>query len=343
MNAIERMKAVFAGKLPDRVPFVPTIFEHAGVLLGHTPSALAQNAALIVEAQECAFEHYGHDLVTVGVDIYNVEAEALGCEVRYYDSEDIPGIVRGILIERAMVNDLRLPDPRKIGRLPLMLEVGKSLKARIGRHVLIGGSVVGPFTLAAILRGIDRFMMDLIDDLDFCQQLLALTCEMGVIYGEAWIAQGLGLSINESFCTKPFISEPLYARLVFPFHQKMIAAFRAKGMQNIGLIIGGDTFAFSQYLVRTGTSILIADYNTNLAQYKTIATQAGVVLRGNVNPTLLAQRTEEELLEAGKQLLRQGMPGGRFLLGTGVVPYQSHPERLLALKELTQTIGVYHE
>jgi len=109
------------------------------------------------------------------------------------------------------------------------------------------------------------------------------------------------------------------------------------------LIIGGDTFAFSQHLVRTGTSILIADYNTDLAQYKTIAEQAGVVLRGNVNPQLLAQGTEEELLETGKQVLRQGMPGGRFLLGTGVVPYHSHPERLLALKELTQTIGVYEK
>lgn len=343
MNAIERMKAVFVGKLPDKVPFVPTIFEHAGALVGQTPSALAQNAALIVEAQECAFERYGHDLVTIGVDIYNVEAEALGCEVRYYDSDDIPGIVRGILVEKPIFRDLRLPDPYKAGRLPLMLEAGKSLQARIGEHVLIGGSVVGPFTLAAILRGIDRFLMDLIDDPDFCQQLLALTCEMGVIYGGAWIAQGLGLSINESFCTKPFISEPLYARLVFPFHQKMIAAFRAKGMQNIGLIIGGDTLAFSQRLAQTGTSILIADYNTDLAQYKTIAEQAGVVLRGNVNPKLLAQGTEEELIETGKRVLRHGMPGGRFLLGTGVVPYQSRPERVMALKELTQTIGVYHE
>lgn len=63
ISPCERMTRVLAGEIPDRIPFVPTIFEHAGALLGKTPSELAQNADLIVEAQVCAFERYQHDLM----------------------------------------------------------------------------------------------------------------------------------------------------------------------------------------------------------------------------------------------------------------------------------------
>ena len=121
----------------------------------------------------------------------------------------------------------------------------------------------------------------------------------------------------------------------------MIQFFRDKGVKNIGLIIGGDTAPFANFLVKTGTSILIADYNTDLQRYKTISQQAGVVLRGNVNPRLLERATQEELLQAARHVLRQGKPGGRFLLGTGVVPYHADPKNLLALRGLVEQEGAY--
>jgi uroporphyrinogen decarboxylase len=310
-------------------------------LIGKTPSELAQNANLIVEAQLCAYERYQHDLVTLGVDIYNVEAEAVGCDIHYYDSDDIPGIQKGIIEGKNQLSELTIPDPSQDGRMPLMLDAGSRLKARLQEHVLVGGSVVGPFTLGAILRGVEKFLVDMVEEAEFFQELLEYACQVGMAYGEALIDRGLGLSINESFCTVPFLSGRMYAKRVLPVHQKMMSAFRAKGITNIGLIIGGDTTTFSQHLVKTGTSILIADYSADLQKIKDIAGEAGVVLRGNVNPKLLEQGTKEELLQAGTRVLNQGKAGGRFLLGTGVVPYHAKPERLLELKRLTQTVGSY--
>ena len=99
MLPLERMALLAQGKLPDRVPFVPTIYEHAAALIAVTPSEMAKSKELIVKGQLEAYKRYGHDLVAVGIDIYNIEAEALGCNIRYFDDKSIPCVSSHILGE----------------------------------------------------------------------------------------------------------------------------------------------------------------------------------------------------------------------------------------------------
>jgi uroporphyrinogen decarboxylase len=288
-----------------------------------------------------AYERYSHDLVTLGVDIYNLEAEALGAEVGYYDSIDIPGIKEPILHDPRQLREWSIPDPGKDGRLPMFIEAGSRVKAALQGKVLVGGSVCGPFTLACILRGIDHFLLDSIRNPAFFVDTLRFCNDVAQVYGKALISAGLGLSINESFCNQPFISPNTYARLVLPIHQKMIRSFKDMGMKNVGLIIGGDTLAMAPHLLRTGTSILIADYNTDHAAFKKAAIEAQVAVRGNVDPKLLEFGGEAELRPAAQKVIDACKQGGRFMLGTGVVPYHAKPENLDFLSDLTKTKGSY--
>jgi hypothetical protein len=80
------MNLVLACRRADRIPFVPAIYEHKAALIGKTPSEVAQSEELLVYAALAEFETYRPDLLTVGMDVYNVEAEALGCKVKYYDT-----------------------------------------------------------------------------------------------------------------------------------------------------------------------------------------------------------------------------------------------------------------
>lgn len=342
MQPAERMKAVFDGTIPDRVPFVPTIYEHAGALIAVSPSKLSQSSELIVDAQLAAYEKYRHDLITVGVDIYNIEAEAIGCKVDFFESNDIPGIQQGIIESKTKLSDIKIPDPSKDGRMGIMIDAASKIKKQLKDEVLVGGTIVGPFTLAAILRGIEPFLLDSFSNPDFFSELLDFTLKVGERYGEAMISKGLGIAINESFCSKPFLSDEMYSKFVFPVHKKIVQSFRRKGLKNIGLIIGGDTDSISSKLVKTGTSILIADFNTDQKAYKKIANQSGVVLRGNVNPSLLELGTRQEIIESTHQVLKTGKPGGRFLLGTGVVPYGAKPENIMTIKDLVISEGQYH-
>jgi len=134
MLPVERMALLAQGKLPDRVPFVPTIYEHAAALIGVTPSQMAQSGELIVRGQLDAYRRYGHDLVAVGIDIYNIEAEALGCEVDYFTNNTIPAVCRHLLAEdKSDLKGLLLPDPESAGRMPLLLDAASTIKREIGQ------------------------------------------------------------------------------------------------------------------------------------------------------------------------------------------------------------------
>ena len=93
MTSKQRLAAIAIGQQPDKIPFLPTIIEHAAYLIGQTPSTVAQDASLMAEAHIKAYSRYCPDAVTIGVDIYNIEAEALGCMVRFYNDASIPGII----------------------------------------------------------------------------------------------------------------------------------------------------------------------------------------------------------------------------------------------------------
>jgi hypothetical protein len=58
--------------------FSPSVYEHAAFLIGRTPWEVSRDADLLFQAHAEAFRCYRHAPVVVGIDIYNLEAEAYG-------------------------------------------------------------------------------------------------------------------------------------------------------------------------------------------------------------------------------------------------------------------------
>jgi hypothetical protein len=83
-----------------------------------------------------------------------VEAEALGAGVNFYSHHtDIvyPTITKKVS-ETVADLDLQVPsDMAKAGRIPLVLDAIRQLKAEVGNQVAIGAWVLGPYTLAGQL------------------------------------------------------------------------------------------------------------------------------------------------------------------------------------------------
>jgi hypothetical protein len=92
MKPIQRMNAVRAGQVVDRWPWVPSVYEHGARLLEKSPGEVSRSAALMAEAALCAYRTYAHDVVSVGIDIYNIEAEAFGCAISDGAGKSIPGV-----------------------------------------------------------------------------------------------------------------------------------------------------------------------------------------------------------------------------------------------------------
>ena len=94
--------------------FSPSIYEHAAALIGKTPRAVSRSADLLFQAHAKAFHLYNHDPVVVGIDIYNVEAEAYGAAVSIPESNDIPAISGHACPDAAAIRKLKPLNPNKI-------------------------------------------------------------------------------------------------------------------------------------------------------------------------------------------------------------------------------------
>ena len=154
MTKRERVEAVYALQPADRVPFVPAIYEHKGVLIGKSPSEICRSAEWLCAGLRAELEVYDADMLVIGIDVYNVEAEALGCKVVYFaESNDVPGIVEPIVRSPADLARLGVPDPARDGRMPVYLGAARQLYAEMGREVILRGAVTGPYSMAAELIG----------------------------------------------------------------------------------------------------------------------------------------------------------------------------------------------
>lgn len=328
--------------IPPRIPFAPVIYEHAASLTGVNTSDLARDEDLIVKGQLAAYEHYRHDLVSVGVDIYNIEAEALGCKVSYFTDSTIPSIAEPIVSNYDDLRKLRIPNPATDGRMPMYISATRRINEIIGNEVFVSGTIVGPFTLAAILRGFEPFVMDFLMDEEFAIEQLKFTSEVCFTYAKAFIDMGVGISINESWIAPPLLSPEIFKSTVFTFEQQLIGRIKSHGLKNVALICGGDTSAIAPSLAQTGSSLLMADSNSDQVAYKKLCSEYKINLRASIESSLLQRGNYEHLEKAVKEVIAKCSENGRFIFGCGVVSGDTSVNSVLMLKALVEKYNPYN-
>ncbi len=322
------------GRIPDRIPFIPTIYEHAARLIGATPSEVAVSGDLLVEGQLACYERYRHDLISVGLDIYNIECEALGAEVEYWDNDDLPSVKQVLLENSGDLRLLKTPNPEKSGRMPMLLDAAERIQHSVGAEVIVNGTVVGPFTLAAILRGFENFVIDLLTDPEYAAGLMEFTKHVGLEFARAFINRGLGISINESWIAPPLLSPDMYERHVLPVERDMIRQIKSMGQKNVALISGGDTTPIAHLMAATGTSLLLADSNTDQRRYVELCSRNGILVRASIAPKLVKSESDSDLGMAVEKVVRTCGGYHGFIFGCGIVSFDTDPDRVVKLREL---------
>lgn len=76
----------------NRLRWEPAIYEHKAALVGRSLLETSRSAELLFEALRAEHEVYGADVLTVGIDIYNLEAEACGARVEDIGPTECPDI-----------------------------------------------------------------------------------------------------------------------------------------------------------------------------------------------------------------------------------------------------------
>ena len=170
MTGKELIFKVFNHEKTDRAPWVPFVGVHAGKILGKDATEMLTNGDNLFKGVIEAAKLYRADGIPVMFDL-QVEAEILGCELVWApkgppsvkthpleDSDEVPCVCK-------------VPLPTD-GRLPMILDTMKKIKAEIGETTALYGLICGPPTLALHLRG-NNIFMDMFDDEDYVKELIA--------------------------------------------------------------------------------------------------------------------------------------------------------------------------
>jgi uroporphyrinogen decarboxylase len=335
MSPKELLKNQLSGQPTERNLFCPAIYEHKASLIGKGISQVATDGSLLQEALLAEYERYQPDMITVGIDIYNIEAEAIGAEVLFSEKSDVvPSVKDRILKDVSDVNNLRTPKISTAARIPLFLQVAEKINAILGKNVLVRGALSGPYSIAAELMGIEPLIMAMVMDQDNCCKLLDFTCEFVIAYGKEYIKRGLSLCMFDSQASPPLISPEMFDTFLVPRYQKIAQAFKAAGCDCSELVIGGQTDGIAEPMRKTGFDIILCDYPCDPESFLTDKEETMPLVRRNLSPVLIEQGDFEGLRDKVTEVRNLSSQFRNVMIGTGVLSYNVPTENILNVKQM---------
>lgn len=277
MNPKEVLFATLRHEETDVTPWVPFAGVHAGKLAGFDATEVLTDPDKLFEslmAVNRLYKPFGQPIV---FDL-QIEAECLGCELRW--AKDAPPSVASHPLEDEAVVPCECTIPTsKSGRFPMILDVMRRMKEAVGEKTALYGLICGPFTLASHLRGNDIFM-DMFDDEDYIDALLAFTAEVGRRVAAMYIAAGMDvIAVVDPLISQisakhfeRFMSGPFASIFDFIREKKAFSSF----------FVCGDATRNIEVMCKTGPDSISVDENVNLAAAKEICDRYDIAIGGNI-------------------------------------------------------------
>jgi uroporphyrinogen decarboxylase len=336
----KRFERALNGEKPDQVPFLPAIYEHKAWFVGETPSRVCRDAHLLTAALLAEYERVQSDALTVGIDIYNVEAEAVGCKVTYYEGQDtsVPTISPAHAVFRGSddVTSLKLPDPHKDGRMPLFIDVARTIAKILGKEIPVRGALSGPFSLAAHLAGPQALLLLSITQPGIVRDLIGFAAEVIKRYGSAFVEAGCGIVMFDSYASSDLLPPQVYRDLVLGPTKNIVSYFHQMGVRHVPLIIGGNTTSMLDAYLETGANNILCDAKADAKLFLPKCSAQRRAYRRNLDSSRFLEAKPEEIYEQAAKDLEESNRYAGFILGTGVLPYGTPLLHLAAIRHAIQ-------
>lgn len=337
MTGKERMEKALRGQQSDRIPFVPSIYEHGAAVLGKSPGETSRDAALMAQAALGSYRRYGHDLVTVGIDIYNIEAEAWGCAVSAGEGTSVPGVVSHPLAGLPTLDADRLdvPVPGSGNRLALLTEAVKRVAGEIGREVWVYGCLGGPFSQAVELRGFDNLIVDMMTAPEAVHRLLEMLAQATLDHARRVSENGAGVYLYESWATPPLITPDIFREYVAPYNKGIVQTVRGEyHTPPPSVIMGGNVTLLGDLFLDMGVSLVAVDYLADFSALRRLFDGTGTIVRGCVDPKMIERGDWDGIRRMLDHLSEKARGMHNFVWGCGCVSHTTSEENMLRFKAL---------
>lgn len=329
MNSLQRIAACIRFQETDRVPVIAQVFGHAAKLACVPLDDYVRDGETLARCQLKALGQYRYDAVFSVMDV-NVETEAVGSILRYPGNR-YPVIERYALSEEANWGSLTVPDPKRAGRMPEMLHALAILRKALGDGVAVVGCILGPFTLATQLLGLERTIYLAIDDPGRLGQLMDFATEVVIQFGKAQLEAGAHLPMVFDPSASPAVIPPSFFReFELPRLRKIFKALSEAGALANWLHIAGPVAPILPYYAKAGVDIANFDYvvSTAVASNQLPST----CLDGNIRSLLFVEGNPAEVETEAFDLLRGFRDRKGFILSSGCeIPPEANPDNVAAL------------
>ena len=163
MNGYERVISAFQGKHPDTVPVMLHNFMMAAREAGLTMELFRRDPHEMARAFIESVEKYEYDGIVIDVDTVTL-AGAAGVPIS--SPEDQPSVAIGSRLQDLQeVDSLEAVDLSSYRPVQVWLEATSILCKHFDKQVFIRGNCdQSPFTLASLIRGLEPWMLDLVNE-----------------------------------------------------------------------------------------------------------------------------------------------------------------------------------
>lgn len=303
MNSLERTQKAIRGEKIDRIPTFPILLAPACRLLGIKQRDYNLNPEIMAGTLVKARDLIGNDGIYVSRDNW-VYHQALGGDLTFPEDDESYS-KKTILKSVKEYTALRVPDPETAPGMRTLLAAARKVVREVGDRYYIQANIdCGPFSLAAVLRGAQNFMLDLVTENDqMLRGFLDFCTEVVVSYGKAMIATGVhGIQYGDS--TASLISPEHYQKFALPYQQKSVQALAGKNC-DIWIHICGDT----RHLLHLLKGLNIQGFEVDAKVEMTAARKLlgdKIALKGNLDTTFLLRESPEAVYKATQDILKSG-------------------------------------
>jgi uroporphyrinogen decarboxylase len=342
----ERVVAAYKGEFADCVPAYPIAGSFAGCLDGLSIEEYCTNPKKATKAMINYYERYQPDIMVAFNDLAK-EVEAVGCHVKYSDYV-VPSIDEHVLQDdKGLLARMEVPDPFRAGRIPGFLEQCEALSAQKFPSGL-GAVLVGPWTIAMLMRNPELMCLDTLDDPAFVHDLMRFATEYAKRVGDAVLTTKIGLSYSDPTASCSLVGPDTYREFIKPYHQDLVNYFKAKKVGTT-VHICGTTHQIHEDLVDVGFVAITIDLDQQsdpalqvdqLDRLVTLGNQRGVVGIGNVDVTIFERASRGEIEAEVRRCLDTVGKRSRFVLSTSCeLPPRANPDCVKWFMEAAREYG----
>lgn len=300
--------ALFNGQRPARRPrFSGLINVTAFGLnqLGYHFSETHTEAAKMAAAAASTHRLFGFESAVAPLDLC-VEAEALGATVDYradLPEPMFPLIATPLLQEPADFRSHLPTDILNRGRLPLVREALRLLRAEVGQAIVVGAFIPGPFTLAMQITPLNNLLIEVARAPETITRLLAPLTDLLIPVAQAYRAAGADfLTVHEMGGSPGLIGPRAFEALVLPALQRLLQALPRPRV----LSVCGNTNRALPQLAAAGAEALSVDQLNDLARTRAVLGPEALLF-GNIDPVgVLANGTPDRVRSAVAQAAAAG-------------------------------------